>query len=278
MVNRVGADLRAPPARGDRRRRPDIVRAYLGTRQIFDLVPLWQANEALDHEVADADAERDRAGDAAADRARHGLAAAPARRPARPGRHDPPLCARRGRGGRRAGPLAGGQRARRSLGRGGGTLAQAACRRRWRSAWRGWTPSCRAWTSSRWRRTRAARSRPWPASTSVSAAGSTLGWLSQQIVALPADSHWQGLARLAMRSDLSSLARELARSVLQGRRRRARGRALIERLGGAARVPPGPLPPAAGRPAAAAAAGHGDAVGAAAGVAVLGVRCMGGRR
>jgi glutamate dehydrogenase len=42
-----------------------------------------------------------------------------------------------------------------------------------------------------------------------------LGWLSQQIVALPARSHWQGLARLAMRSDLSSLARELARSVLR---------------------------------------------------------------
>jgi glutamate dehydrogenase len=41
-----------------------------------------------------------------------------------------------------------------------------------------------------------------------------LGWLSQQIDALPATSHWQVLARLAMRRDLSSLARELARSVL----------------------------------------------------------------
>ncbi|HJV97171.1 MAG TPA: NAD-glutamate dehydrogenase domain-containing protein, partial [Albitalea sp.] len=42
-----------------------------------------------------------------------------------------------------------------------------------------------------------------------------LGWLSAQIGRLPADSHWQGLARVAMRDDLSSLARALARSVLR---------------------------------------------------------------
>ncbi|MEO5772222.1 MAG: hypothetical protein ABIQ29_09155, partial [Burkholderiaceae bacterium] len=36
----------------------------------------------------------------------------------------------------------------------------------------------------------------------------------QQIAGLPALSHWQALARVAMRNDLSSLARELARSVL----------------------------------------------------------------
>ena len=42
-----------------------------------------------------------------------------------------------------------------------------------------------------------------------------LGWVSQQIAALAADSHWQGLARVAMRDDLSTLARGLARSVLQ---------------------------------------------------------------
>ncbi len=41
-----------------------------------------------------------------------------------------------------------------------------------------------------------------------------LGWLAQQIAALPAASHWQALARVAMRDDLSALARELARSVL----------------------------------------------------------------
>ena len=43
-----------------------------------------------------------------------------------------------------------------------------------------------------------------------------LGWISQQIVALSADSHWQALARVAMRNDMTSLARDLARSVLQG--------------------------------------------------------------
>ncbi|MBI3156536.1 MAG: NAD-glutamate dehydrogenase [Burkholderiales bacterium] len=41
-----------------------------------------------------------------------------------------------------------------------------------------------------------------------------LGWVSQQIAALPAHGHWQALARLAMRNDLSALARELAASVL----------------------------------------------------------------
>jgi glutamate dehydrogenase len=43
-----------------------------------------------------------------------------------------------------------------------------------------------------------------------------LGWVSQQIGMLAADSHWQALARVAMRNDVSSLARELTRSVLKG--------------------------------------------------------------
>ena len=42
-----------------------------------------------------------------------------------------------------------------------------------------------------------------------------LGWASQRIAALPADTHWQALARVAMRNDLTSLARDLARSVLK---------------------------------------------------------------
>jgi glutamate dehydrogenase len=45
-----------------------------------------------------------------------------------------------------------------------------------------------------------------------------LGWVSQQIGMLAADSHWQALARVAMRNDVSSLARELARSVLKDSR------------------------------------------------------------
>ncbi len=43
----------------------------------------------------------------------------------------------------------------------------------------------------------------------------SLGWLSEQIVGLASDSHWQGLARVAMRNDLSALARELTCSVLK---------------------------------------------------------------
>ena len=43
-----------------------------------------------------------------------------------------------------------------------------------------------------------------------------LGWLSHQIMTLRADSHWQALARVALRDDLSALARGLAKSVLGG--------------------------------------------------------------
>ena len=42
-----------------------------------------------------------------------------------------------------------------------------------------------------------------------------LGWLSQQIRRLNAASHWQGLARVALRDDLTLLARALANSVLR---------------------------------------------------------------
>ncbi len=42
-----------------------------------------------------------------------------------------------------------------------------------------------------------------------------LHWLGRQISALPADSRWQGLARGALRSDLSALARALASEALR---------------------------------------------------------------
>ncbi|ATE62220.1 NAD-glutamate dehydrogenase [Thauera sinica] len=41
-----------------------------------------------------------------------------------------------------------------------------------------------------------------------------LGWLSQQISTLPADGHWSALARVALRDDLTAIAHGLARSVL----------------------------------------------------------------
>jgi glutamate dehydrogenase len=43
-----------------------------------------------------------------------------------------------------------------------------------------------------------------------------LGWLMRRIAALSADSHWQGMARVALRDDLTALARALAQSVLHG--------------------------------------------------------------
>jgi glutamate dehydrogenase len=42
-----------------------------------------------------------------------------------------------------------------------------------------------------------------------------LHWLGRQILALPADTHWQGLARTALRDDLSTQARNLAADVLR---------------------------------------------------------------
>ncbi len=42
-----------------------------------------------------------------------------------------------------------------------------------------------------------------------------LHWLSQQIASMPAATHWQGLARVALRDDLSSLSRGLAGAVLR---------------------------------------------------------------
>ena len=42
-----------------------------------------------------------------------------------------------------------------------------------------------------------------------------LGWLRKQIRALPADSHWQTLAKAGLIDDLSNLQRELATLVLK---------------------------------------------------------------
>jgi hypothetical protein len=94
------------------------------------------------------------------------------------------------------------------------------------------------------------------------AAGPRLGVAADR--ALTADSHWQGLARVALRDDLSALAGSLARSVLQSASARPGAEALDRRVGGAARVPAAPLPRAARRPQAGERARHGDAVGAAA--------------
>jgi glutamate dehydrogenase len=41
-----------------------------------------------------------------------------------------------------------------------------------------------------------------------------LRWVAGQITALPSDSHWQTMARAAMRDDLANLQRQLAAGVL----------------------------------------------------------------
>jgi len=53
MVNRVGPTFAFRLQEETGAALPDIVRAYLATREVFGLVPLWQTIEALDNQVAD---------------------------------------------------------------------------------------------------------------------------------------------------------------------------------------------------------------------------------
>ncbi|MBR0566594.1 NAD-glutamate dehydrogenase [Azoarcus sp. L1K30] len=54
MINRVGATFVSRLQEETGASAPDIVRAYLATREVFSLVPLWAQIEALDNKVADA--------------------------------------------------------------------------------------------------------------------------------------------------------------------------------------------------------------------------------
>ena len=54
MINRVGSTYVYRMQEETSARTPDVVRAYLLTREIFDFVSFWQAVEALDNEVPDA--------------------------------------------------------------------------------------------------------------------------------------------------------------------------------------------------------------------------------
>jgi glutamate dehydrogenase len=207
FVNRMNEETGAAPA--------DIVRAYLGTRQIFDLVSLWQANEALDHQVTAAtqtavvvatvrlierstvwllhhrEALRDL--DATIRRLTPGVTTV---------------------GANLEQWLSGAERAvldadeARLLGLG---VPQALARRVARLD------------------SQVAGLDIVEASAALGVSVETvagvyfgvggrldLGWISQQIALQPATSHWQGLARVAMRDDMSSLADALARSVLGG--------------------------------------------------------------
>jgi len=53
MVNRVGPSFVHRLREETGAAAPDIVRAYIATREVFGLVPLWQTIEALDNQIAD---------------------------------------------------------------------------------------------------------------------------------------------------------------------------------------------------------------------------------
>ncbi len=228
MVNRVGPTFVHRLGEETGAAAPDIVRAYLGTRQIFDLVPLWQANDALGHEVSHA--------------TRNGIVLATLQLiergtvwllHERDALHDMDATIRRFAPGV-AEVGAGLERwlvdsEQQALSAAAAQLVEAQ------------VPAVLAQRVARLDAqlsgldiVEVASELGLPVDTVAGVyfgvgGRLALGWLSQQIVALPARSHWQGLARLAMRSDLSSLARELARSVLKDAGAERETETLIER-------------------------------------------------
>jgi glutamate dehydrogenase len=228
MVNRVGPTFTHRLIEETGAAAPDIVRAYLGTRQVFDLVSLWQANDALGHEV---------------DYATHNGIVLSTLQLIERGTvwllHERDALQDLDATIRRFAPGVAdvGAGLERWLVEGERQALVAAARRLVEAK----VPAPLA--------QRVARLDAQLAGFDIVEVGSelgqpvetvarvyfgvggrlALGWLSQQIVALPSRSHWQGLARLAMRSDLSSLARELARSVLKDAGAERDAPTLIER-------------------------------------------------
>ena len=226
MVNRVGPTFVHRLHEETGAAPPDIVRAYIGTRQVFDLIPLWQANEALDAQVE--------AG------TQTGIVLASVRMIERGTvwlLHQREALRNLDATIRRFAP---------------GVAQVGAGLDRWL------TPQERAALDAEAARLcalgvpealaqRVARLEAQVAGFDIVEVGAEagaavenvagvyfgvggrldLGWLSHQIATLPADSHWQTLARVAMRDDLSSLARELARSVLRSGATTAEPPALI---------------------------------------------------
>ncbi len=214
LVNRVGPTFVHHLYEETGASAPDIVRAYMATRQVFDLVSLWQDIEALDHAVGEATQnaivlasvrllergtvwmlqQRDTLRDLAATIARFapGVAAvgaglerwlAPAERAA--------LEAATTHRVAQGVPLALAQRvARLDAQVAGLDIVEVGAE--------------------------IGADVETVAGVYFGVGGRLeLGWVSQQIAALPSDVHWQALARVAMRKDLSSLASDLTRSVLK---------------------------------------------------------------
>ena len=213
MVNRVGASFVHRLHEETGAAAPDIVRAYLGTREIFDQVSLWQDNEALDHQVKVGtqnqivlaslrliergtvwllhEREALRNMDATIKRYAPGAAEVAAGLERWLGEQD-----------------------RAALDKDTAQLVEQG------------VPSPLA--------QRVARLDAQVSALDIVQVGLELdqpvdavagayfgvggrldlGWLAMQIARQPADNHWQGLAKVAMRDDLSALARALARSVL----------------------------------------------------------------
>ena len=179
------------------------MRAYLATREVFGHVALWQQIEALDNQVDDACSRQMLNDLRAAEQPRHHLVpalAAPGRADGAAVRALQPAVEALRTGWQRAARVA----ARRGWGRAGVPLALA-------HAW----PRRRPVRRARRRRGRRGDARPLDRSRSARGSGRAWAWpLRQQIDALPADSHWQSLAKIALGDDLAGLQRAIAQDVL----------------------------------------------------------------
>ena len=211
MVNRVGPTFVHRLTEMTGAKPAQIVRAYLATREVFGFGTLWKQIEALDNRVADAvqaamfnhlrglgirattwflHPRRLAEGDAAADRA------------ADAGRGDAARAAGAGRRRAAAGGRLGGGRRARGAGAGRGRHRRA-CSMRWTSPR---SPS----------RTSCALDEIGDLHHEL---GERLGLqrLHQQIEALPADSYWDTLAKIALGDELAELQRSIALEVLSRR-------------------------------------------------------------
>ncbi len=214
MVNRVGPTFAHRLQEETGAAPPEIVRAYLGAREIFDLVSLWSANEALDNQVS-VDTQ-------------NGIVLATMRLLVRgtvwllqhrDAIRDLDATIARFRGG--VAQVAQGL---------DGWLAPHERKGMDEAAAHGVSQGVPLELAQRVARLEAqfsgldivevAQESQRPVETVAGVyfgigGRLDLGWLSQQITLLPADTHWQGLAKVALRDDVSGVARGLTRSVLQ---------------------------------------------------------------
>ncbi len=210
MVNRVGATFVHRLAEATGASAPEVVRAYLLAREVFDFVPVWHEIESLDNKVpdsvqADMLTETGRtivratswflrsprlADDMAATIDAFGAGV---------------NAVREALAGARDGFGASAVAARFVAAGAGGSLAERVA---------AFEPLVGALDITE---IASSTGRPIPIVASVYFELSDrlgLPWLRDRIGALPADSHWRALARTAMRDDLSALARSLASRAL----------------------------------------------------------------